>query len=134
MGAPDAVVENALSTWGSPYAAFDDEIRAAYRDALTDPAHIHGICEEYRAAATRDREDDDADRRASRRISCPVLVLWSAQGRLDAWYSGVGGPLAIWRRWADKVAGGPLDASHFCPEEIPEQTAAALAAFFEAQH
>lgn len=31
-------------------------------DALRDPAHVHAIGEEYRAAASRHREHDQADR------------------------------------------------------------------------
>ena len=31
---------------------FRAEVRAAYVEALRDPAHVHAICEEYRAAAT----------------------------------------------------------------------------------
>jgi haloacetate dehalogenase len=38
----------------------------------------------------------------------------------------------LWRKWADDVDGGPLDAGHFFPEEIPEQTAQRLSAFFAA--
>jgi haloacetate dehalogenase len=130
--APDAVVENALGGWGSPAAVFSDEVRAAYIAALRDPRHIHAICEEYRAAATRDRADDEADRRAGRRIGCPLLVLWSGHGPLSAWYADAGGPLAIWRAWADRVEGRPVDAGHFFPEEVPEETADALSRFFAA--
>jgi haloacetate dehalogenase len=133
LGAADAIVDNALDAWGSPGSVFDGEVRAAYVAVLKEPAHVHAICEEYRAAATLDREDDDADRKAGRRIRCPVLALWSGRGGLDSWYSDVGGPLAIWRAWADTVEGFAVDAGHFFPEEIPEQTAAALATFFGAQ-
>jgi haloacetate dehalogenase len=130
LGAPDAVVDNALSNWGSPISAFDSEVRAAYIKALSEAVHIHAICEEYRAAATCDWEHDAADRKAERRIKCPVLALWSGRGGLDAWYDSAGGPLAIWRAWADSVEGGPIDAGHFFPEEMPQQTATALASFF----
>ena len=133
LGAPDAVVDDALGGWGSPRSVFDDEVRAAYVGVLKDPAHVHAICEEYRAGATRDREDDAADRKASRRIRCPVLALWSGRGGLDSWYSEAGGPLGIWRAWADEVEGLAVDAGHFFPEEIPEETARLLARFFEAQ-
>jgi haloacetate dehalogenase len=132
LAAPDAVVDDALGGWGSAAAAFGPEIRAAYIEALRDPAHVHAICEEYRAAATRDREDDEADRRAGRRIACPVLALWSGRGPLNDWYAAAGGPLAIWRAWADDVQGGPVDAGHFFPEEIPDETADALSRFFAA--
>jgi haloacetate dehalogenase len=128
--APEAVVDDALGAWGSPAAVFGPEVRAAYVEALRDPARVHAICEEYRAAATCDREHDDADRRGGRRIACPVLVLWSGQGALNTWYGDAGGPLALWRGWADDVHGRPLDAGHFFPEEIPEETAAALISFF----
>jgi haloacetate dehalogenase len=73
--APEAVVDDALGGWGSPKGAFGPEVRAAYVEALRDPARVHAICEEYRAAATRDREHDEADRRSGRRIACPVLAL-----------------------------------------------------------
>ena len=130
--APDAVVDHALGGWGSPANAFGAEVRAAYIDALRDRARVHAICEEYRAAATLDHEHDLADRRAGRCIACPVLVLWSGRGPLGTWYAEVGGPLALWRAWANDVRGGALDAGHFFPEEIPERTAEELSAFFAA--
>jgi haloacetate dehalogenase len=130
--APDAVVDDALGGWGSPANAFGAEVRAAYIDALRDRARVHAICEEYRAAATLDHEHDLADRRAGRRIACPVLVLWSGRGPLGSWYAEVGAPLALWRAWANDVRGGALDAGHFFPEEIPERTADELSGFFAA--
>jgi haloacetate dehalogenase len=128
--APDAVIDDALGGWGSPANAFGPEVRAAYIEALRDPARVHAICEEYRAAATIDHEHDLEDRRAGRRIACPVLVLWSARGPLGTWYAERGGPLALWRAWANDVRGGPLDAGHFFPEEIPERTVEELSRFF----
>jgi haloacetate dehalogenase len=128
--APDAVIDDALGGWGSPANAFGPEVRAAYVAALRDPAHVHAICEEYRAAATLDHEHDLQDRRAGRGIACPVLVLWSGRGPLGSWYVERGGPLALWRSWANDVRGGPLDAGHFFPEEMPERTAQELSGFF----
>ena len=82
--------------------------------------------------APRVAEHDAADRRSGRRIACPVLALWSARGPLNTWYTQAGGPLGIWRAWADDVDGGSVDAGHFFPEEIPELTADALTRFFAA--
>lgn len=79
---PEAVVDNALGGWGSDRAAFPEKVRAAYIDALRDPAAVHAICEEFRAAATLDRVHDTADREAGRRIKCSVLALWSAEAHL----------------------------------------------------
>jgi haloacetate dehalogenase len=124
------IVGNALAEWGSPAAVFPPEVRAAYEQALKDPAHAHAICEEYRAAATLDREHDKADIARGRRIACPVLALWSAYGGLATWYSKLGGPIALWQTWADDVQGHAVEAGHFFPEELPEQTAATLSRFF----
>jgi haloacetate dehalogenase len=128
----EAIVEDALGGWGSPISAFPAEVRAAYAAMLRDPAHAHAICEEYRAAATLDREHDRADLAAGRRIACPLLALWSAGSGLDRWYEDAGGPLALWRDWADDVQGRALAGGHFFPEEIPAETADILRRFFAA--
>jgi haloacetate dehalogenase len=128
--APEAVVDDALAGWGSPSSVFAPEVRAAYVEALRKPVRVHAICEEYRAAATLDRVHDDADRKSGRRIACPLLALWSSRGALSSWYADAGGPLALWRAWGDDVQGRALDAGHFFPEEIPEETADALERFF----
>jgi haloacetate dehalogenase len=128
--APEAIVDNALAEWGSHAAVFPPAVRAAYVESLRDPAHIHAVCEEYRAAATIDREHDQTDWTGGRRISCPVMVLWSAQGALDTWYVQECGPIGVWQAWSEDVQGHPLHAGHFFPEEAPEQTAEALGRFF----
>jgi haloacetate dehalogenase len=102
---------------------FAAEALAEYERCLRDPRVIHAICEDYRAGATFDLALDEADR-GTRKISCPVLVLWGEKGplgRLD--------PLAVWGTWADDVRGGPLPCGHHLPEEAPEETYAALRGF-----
>ena len=130
--APDAVVDVALGpAWGSPASAFPEDVRATYTAQLRDPDHLHAICEEYRAGAGIDREHDAADRRAGRRIGCPVLALWSATGPLATWYVDHGGPLALWRGLAVDVTGGTVDGGHFFPEEHPAELAERLVAFLQ---
>jgi haloacetate dehalogenase len=129
---PEAVVDDALGGWGSPATIFGPEVHAAYVEALREPGRVHAICEEYRAAASLDRWHDDADRKNGRRIACPLLALWSGLGPLSSWYEEAGGPLALWRAWADDVQGRALNAGHFFPEEIPRETADALDCFFQA--
>lgn len=128
-GAPEAIVDGALGGWGTPASAFPPDVRDAYVEALRDPARAHTICEEYRAAATLDREHDRVDRADGRRIACPVLALWGAGGPLDTWYADAGGPLGVWRQWCDRVDGRAVRAGHFFPEECPEETADALGRF-----
>jgi haloacetate dehalogenase len=130
--AAEAIIDSALSKWGSASDVFPPTIRAAYVQSLRDPRHAHAICEEYRAASTIDRQHDHADRLAGRRIVSPLLVLWSAQGPLGTWYREEGGPLALWQHWGDDVQGHPIEGGHFFPEELPEQTAESLRRFFGA--
>ncbi len=121
---PRLLVDHMLDAWSGTPDAFPDDVRAEYRRALANPATVHAICE-YRAAATLDRQHDEADR-GRRRIACPTLVLWSARGALPQWYDVLG----VWREWADDVRGRSLDCGHFLAEEAPEETFAALRAFF----
>ena len=101
------------------------EALADYLQSVHDPDTIHAMCEDYRAGATIDFALDEADR-GKRRITCPVLVLWSRQGELEQWYD----VLAIWREWADDVQGRGLDCGHYLAEELPEETARQLHHFF----
>lgn len=128
--APEAIVSNAIEKWGSRASAFPPDVKAAYVAALGRPANAHAICEEYRAAATLDREHDEADLAAGRRIPSPLLALWSSQGALEQWYRDIGGPIQMWRGFCDHVEGQAIDAGHFFPEESPDLTARLLARFF----
>jgi haloacetate dehalogenase len=127
--APDAVIDNALGEWGSDASVFPPEVRRAYLDALRVPGAVPAICEEYRAAATIDREHDAADRKAGRTIDCPVLALWSKGSSLDMWYEDAGGPLGILRTWAPRVEGHAVDGGHFFPEQNAPATIEALRRF-----
>ena len=131
-GDPEAVVLDAVTQWGSAPESFSPDLRAAYADALRNPATVHAICEEYRAAVTHDVAHDRADRAAGRRIACPMLALWAAGNALDVWYADVGGPLSLWRAWAFDVTGRAVAGGHFFPEERSDETVAALRAFLGA--
>jgi len=129
--APEAIVDNAVNQWGTSPDAFPEWVRAAYVSALSDPAHVHAICNEYRAAAGLDREIDKADLDAGRRIRAPLLALWSAEGALGAWYDEAGGPLGLWQRWAERVQGQAVTGGHFFPEEQPAATAQLISSFLK---
>jgi haloacetate dehalogenase len=102
------------------------EAFADYRRAIHDPATVHAMCEDYRAGLGIDRSHDDADRRAGRRLACPLLVLWAARDDLGELYGDV---LGVWRNWADDPRGRPVDCGHHLSEEAPEELAAELRAF-----
>jgi haloacetate dehalogenase len=97
-----------------------------YLRAINDPATVHAMCEDYRAGLGLDREHDDADRRAGRRLACPVLVAWSTRDDLEQLY---GDPLAVWRPWADDLSGARIESGHHMAEEAPDALAHELSRF-----
>jgi haloacetate dehalogenase len=125
------IVNNACDSWGSAATTFSAETRKTYTKALTDPEHIHAICEEYRAAATIDREHDEADQKSGHVITCPTLLLWAADGALDIWYQEQGGPLALWKAIAPHIQGEAIRGGHFFAEEMPEVLHQKLIHFIE---
>jgi haloacetate dehalogenase len=123
---PAALPNFMLDSWPVVKDAFPDEIRAEYLAKFRDPDTVHAICEEYRASATLDYENDERDL-GNRKIACPVLFLWGQQGSLTPLYEN---PLEIWREWADDVRGESIPVGHFIPEEAPEETTRQLVDFF----
>ncbi len=105
---------------------FHPEARADYLAALRLPGTVTAICEDYRAAASMDLVHDRASRAAGERITCPVLALWGAKGKIGQWYE----PLAVWRDYASgPVSGHAVNSGHYLAEEAPEEVLAALGDF-----
>jgi len=124
-GDPDFYLEWTVERWLGRPGGIDPAALAEYRRCFRKSSVIRAACEDYRAGLGLDVEHDRADRDAGRRIACPVLVLWAAQGTDGKAVE----PLAVWGRWAERVTGQPLAAGHFLMEEAPDATAAALLAF-----
>jgi len=103
------------------------EAFAEYLRCLRDPATVHGICEEFRAAAGIDLQHFAEDR--GRKIACPVLLLWGASGPVARLWD----PMKIWSEFALDLRGQSVPGGHFLPEESPEETLAALLPFLEAR-
>ena len=98
-----------------------------YLRCYNNPDTIHAICEDYRAAATIDLEDDKAD--SDRRIRCPLYLLWGARGTVGKLYDVVG----TWRDKATDVSGEALDCGHSPEEECPEIFLEKVLSFLENQ-
>ena len=126
LGAPEDWFEYHVRRMGigNQPQRYPDAVVEAYRRQLLDPAAVQGMCEDYRAGATIDRELDESDR--GRQIGCPVLALWGTRGALPRFYSDV---LAVWGEWASDLRGRGVEASHFLAEDAPEEVAAELAGF-----
>lgn len=121
---PEFYLRTKLAAWSQGEDAFfRADAVAEYVRCFRAPAAIAATCEDYRAAATIDLDHDAAD--VGRRIAAPLLALWGARGVVGRTYD----VLATWREKAEDVRGHALPTGHYLPEEAPEETAAALAAF-----
>lgn len=102
-------------------AAFHEYLRC-----FREPAALHAMCEDYRAAASIDLIHDAADQ--SRKVQCPLLVLWAERGPFHHMYN----VLETWQDRAEEVSGKVLQAGHFLPEQIPQELAEELRLFLSA--
>jgi haloacetate dehalogenase len=118
----DYVLRSILESWPADPDAISEEAVEEYLRGFT-PETIPGICADYRASFHLDRQMDAEDRDAGRRIRCPMLVHWGSEE------GAMSDSLAVWRRWADSVEGGPLPSGHFIPEEAPDQLLVSLRTF-----
>jgi haloacetate dehalogenase len=112
---PKFLLRAKMGGLGAGMKPFTPEAWAEYERCFT-PEMIHASCEDYRAAATIDLVHDREDRAAGRRVRCPLLALWGANGVVQKCFE----PLHDWRRVADDVRGHALPAGHYIPEEVPE--------------
>lgn len=104
-------------------------LRREYLRCYADPAAIHAVCEDYRAAASIDLDHDHAD--DAKRIAAPLLALWGAKGTVGTLYD----VLATWReKAAGPVRGKALDCGHLVQEEAPEAFLAELLPFLSGDH
>lgn len=91
------------------------------------PEAIHAMCEDYRASAGIDLVHDRESRVRGKMIRCDTHVLWAQRGVVNTFFK----PLELWQaQCAGLVSGDRLLAGHFIPEELPQETARALAQFF----
>ena len=113
---PAAYVRDVMGKRSAGLAPFDPRALAEYQRCLALPGAAHGICEDYRAAATIDLEHDRVDRDAGNRLALPLMVLWGEQGVVGRCFD----PLAEWQRVAADVQGGALPCGHYIAEEAPD--------------
>lgn len=121
---PEYYLKEKLKRWSGTNAEFNAKAVKEYVRCFSDPAAIHGSCEDYRAAATIDSEHDEED--MHKKIICPLLALWGKQGFINRTYDVI----KTWEERAEKVQGNSLDCGHFLPEEQPEAVYKELINFF----
>ncbi len=121
---PDAYYQSCLLGWGAAQLCdFAPAALAAYQTAWRDPDTIRGMCEDYRAALAYDFDHDTVD--LHRRITCPALVMWGADGAMGQVYDVPG-------TWADRltdITPVPVTGGHFFVDQHPDETATSLLSF-----
>jgi haloacetate dehalogenase len=117
---PETLLGNSIDF----YMRGDSETQQEYRRCFKNPATLHAMLEDYRAAASIDLEHDDAD--LNKKVACPLLVLWAATGAMGQQYPNI---LDVWRERASNVSGRGLPGGHSLQETTPEETLAELQKF-----
>ena len=105
---------------------FASECWQEYVLAMSDPACLHAMCEDYRAAASIDLEHDRQTIAQKQLLEMPVRVLWGEFGQVNACFK----PLEDWQKLGADVSGQTLQSGHYIPEEIPEGLIAEALSFF----
>ena len=124
-GDPEFFLRHHLAQQSKTQGVPSEPLIREYLRHYDDPAALHAICEDYRAAATIDLDHDRADREAGVRAEAPLLALWGAEGTVGKLYD----VLAAWRAIASDVRGRGLDCGHLLQEERPDDVLAALLPF-----
>ena len=105
------------------------ENHADFVAAVRDPETVRAMLEDYRAGLGVDREHDDADRAAGRRVACPVLHVWATQDDPPETFPDLAGR---WGTWADDVEFATIGTGHHMAEDDPAGLVRLLAGFLPA--
>lgn len=115
---------------GDSVSIFDKRCYDAYEKCLSDMDTVHGMCNDYRASASLDMEEQKSDLENARLIQCPLLVLWGKKGVIEKCFDAV----KEWQAVTDPkitVQGYAVDSGHYIPEEVPDATTEAILSFLK---
>jgi haloacetate dehalogenase len=118
---PEYWVRQRLGREGRDF--LEEDALREYVRIFSDPASIHATCEDYRAGATIDLEDDGADLDA--KVQCPTLVMWGERSFVGTQYD----VLDVWSHRVERLEGLALPCGHFLAEERPDETYEGISAF-----
>jgi haloacetate dehalogenase len=113
---PDYFIRSRFERVKDAARVFPPEAIEEYVRCFSDPAAIHGACEDYRAGASIDLAHDEAD--FDQKVACPHLALWSATGYVGRTQD----VLQVWRDYSANVWGHSLPCGHYIAEELPDET------------
>lgn len=105
-----------------------NEVQREYLRTSATMENIHAMCEDYRASASIDLMNDEADIKAGKQIQCPLLTLWAANGAMGRLYN----VLAVWKEEGVNVSGKGLPGNHSLQESAPKETLQEIRNFLKA--
>jgi haloacetate dehalogenase len=124
---PGYYLRDHLAVQGKTPGAVTPDAMAEYIRCYCCKGTIRAVCEDYRAAAGIDLDQDRADDAAGRKIRAPLLVLWGAKGTVGKLWDVLG----TWRPKTEAVLEGQaLPCGHLIPEEQPDEVISQFRRFF----
>jgi haloacetate dehalogenase len=122
---PDRYLKHTLSSWTKTKNSFSRLAMNEYLRCFRNPSVVAACCADYRAGASLDWHNDAVDKKARKKIECPLMTLWGKRdGRENI------DNISIWQEWCSQtVVGHAIESGHFLQEENPEDTLAALLSF-----
>jgi haloacetate dehalogenase len=130
LAEPETYLKKKIGYGVAGLTPFTEATYGAYLSYIRSEDTVHGMCEDYRAAATIDLEHDKLDRNAGTKVKCPVHVLWGEHGVVHRCFT----PLADWRHYVEdqyEITGYATPSGHYLPEQIPEIVAKEFIQFFK---
>ncbi|MDC0598516.1 alpha/beta hydrolase [Gammaproteobacteria bacterium] len=124
---PAPFPENIINSTGMFKGNGPGEVGQDYQRIYDDPAAVHAMCEDYRASAGIDIENDNADIAAGNKITGPLRVLWGDQAPMGRLYD----VLSIWQMEASNATGRAMPGGHSFHAENPQETYLELKAFLQ---
>ncbi|KAI5458817.1 Alpha/Beta hydrolase protein [Mariannaea sp. PMI_226] len=109
---------------------FNPECFENYVKNLENPAAVHGMCQDYRAAATLDLEEAREDLKNSRLVRCPLHILWGKHGVIEKCFDAIQEWQAVTEPGVS-VTGKSVESGHYVPEQAPEEVTAAILELFQ---
>jgi haloacetate dehalogenase len=122
---PGYYVESHLAIQSKTPGAVTREALAAYIRTYSEPAAVHAVCEDYRAAAGIDSRLLTAARTAGQKMTPPLLAVWGGKGTVGQEFDVIG----LWKQEAKIVSGHSLPCGHLIPEEDPDGLLVSLEGF-----
>jgi haloacetate dehalogenase len=124
---PEFFLRRKLSKTAQGTSFFDPRALAEYLRCIRNPETVYGMCEDYRATFGVDLEMDGADFKTGRKVTCPAMILWGANGGVGRNHDAA----AIWSQYATQIERtATVPSGHYLQEECPDETYRELRDFF----